>query len=717
MRTGSTYRWIPRAILAATATLVALSTATATEVEQPAERVVAIGDIHGDFDGLLAILQASDLVDAEGLWIGDQATLVQLGDFTDRGSQVRQVMDYLRQLETAAADAGGRVIILLGNHEAMNLTGHFRDVTPEIYASFAEGDDKSLRREAWRQWVRVARRQASWKGERSDPPDEAVRREWSASRPVGYFEYLRALGPEGEYGRWLRTLPTVARVGETIFVHGGLSPEVARMQIPEINQAVASEFESFDRIRRLLDEFGIAVESSDMDELRASAAGAIEALQRNPQRFGSGPRRAMLDAALHEFVQMQDWLSYRPDGPLWFRGYATWDQEQGEQAIDQVLDFYGARRVVVGHTPPRPPSHIAQRFGNRVFLIDTGLLKDYYPGGRPSALELAGDRITAIYEGERILLVDAASNAEPATTAPHQKSGLQPGTDESLVAASPAGGEGLWMGADGRRLPFRNVDDLKRFLATADVVSWKSIPVGVTDPKKLLLEANGLRAHAVFRYHEEVKERVRVGSGAFHMFFKDSYSSEVAAFELARLLGLDTVPPATSRTLRRFGAGSIQLWIEDAMTELERQEQEIEPPDQTRFNRQMQNMVVFDNLVHNIDRNAGNIVIGPDWKIWYIDCTRCFARSHELYRPERIGSLDRKLWGALKALDWDEVRERLQPYVSTFELRALESRHAELVQIIQERIERLGEDAVLFTFGTASEADALAGDERASSGG
>src|SRR5437867_6471690 len=81
----------------------------------PPERIVAVGDIHGDFDAFVAILQQSGIIDAEQRWSGGRATLVQTGDIVDRGSKSRQAMDLLMSLEKQASKAGGRVVALLGN--------------------------------------------------------------------------------------------------------------------------------------------------------------------------------------------------------------------------------------------------------------------------------------------------------------------------------------------------------------------------------------------------------------------------------------------------------------------------------------------------------------------------------------------------------------------------------------------------------------------------
>ena len=108
------------------------------------ERVVAVGDIHGSIDGIVEILGRAGLIDDEAHWVGGETTLVQTGDIFDRCLEVRKVLDLLMRLQVEAEAAGGRVEVLLGNHEGMNLLGIYRDINPEIFGTFV--DDRSEKR-------------------------------------------------------------------------------------------------------------------------------------------------------------------------------------------------------------------------------------------------------------------------------------------------------------------------------------------------------------------------------------------------------------------------------------------------------------------------------------------------------------------------------------------------------------------------------------------
>lgn len=101
----------------------------------------------------------------------------------------------------------------------------------------------------------------------------------------------------------------------------------------------------------------------------------------------------------------------RVDGPLWFRGYDRWSEEEGAAQVSKVLETYKATHIVSGHTVQKV-GRIRSRFGNKVFLIDTGMLSSYYAGGRPSALEICGGaKFIAVYMDQQVVLLDSAGSS------------------------------------------------------------------------------------------------------------------------------------------------------------------------------------------------------------------------------------------------------------------------------------------------------------------
>jgi hypothetical protein len=115
-----------------------------------------------------------------------------------------------------------------------------------------------------------------------------------------------------------------------------------------------------------------------------------------------------LRAKISEFLQFQDWLSVRPDGPLWFRGYDQWSEEEGASQLEQILQSFKVDHIVIGHTVQKG-GRIRPRFGGKVFLIDTGMLSSYYPGGRASVLEIQDSvKFTAQYLDQEVPLLEPA---------------------------------------------------------------------------------------------------------------------------------------------------------------------------------------------------------------------------------------------------------------------------------------------------------------------
>ncbi len=254
-----------------------------------------------------------------------------------------------------------------------------------------------------------------------------------------------------------------------------------------------------------------------------------------------------------------------------------------------------------------------------------------------------------------------------------------------------------WTDPQGKPLPFKSEEEMLDFLRTANVVSATRLGGGINNPRKLVLEKNGVTAEGVFRDVNEEKNSPTFGGGRNELFFKDSYIFEPAAYELAMMLGLDNVPPAVLRKYDRT-SGSIQIFIENAITERKEVEEHLQPPDDQEWKKQVQMMNVFDALIYNVDRNRGNIIITPDWRLWMIDHTRAFRRNTDLQNGAAINQCERQLYAKLKALDEKETRKRLQDYLTTFELDALFTRRKLLIARIDKLIAEKGENQVLYDF-------------------
>jgi len=372
--------------------------------ERAPERLVAVGDVHGDVDDLCLILRRTGLVDDRNRWIGGNATLVQTGDLVDRGPKGREAMELLIGIEKEAAKAGGQVVPLFGNHEVMNILGDLRYVTPQGYASFADNESEKRRKAAYQDYAAWCARHAKMLATLKQTTLLATEEDWMAKHPVGFLEYVEAFSPNGTYGKWLRQHSTVVKIGGTIFLHGGIHPNLVSLPLEQINSQVQQEIEEFDKTRQYLVSRKMILPFFTIQEIAVAAQAELA------ERASETPSDAEDHASLVRLLGFDNWLCMRDDGPLWFRGYDQWNEEEASLQIGKILAAYDAEHIVVGHTVQKA-AHIRSRFEGRVFLIDTGMLSEYWKGGRASALDIrAGGKFTAVYlDGQEVLLEEKPS--------------------------------------------------------------------------------------------------------------------------------------------------------------------------------------------------------------------------------------------------------------------------------------------------------------------
>lgn len=679
--------------------------------QQAATRLVAIGDIHGEYEGLVAILRETGLVDAGNRWIGGDATLVQTGDFVDRGADVRAVMDLLMRLQAEAPRQGGRVIVLLGNHEAMNLVHDFQDVTPEIFASFAGERSQRLLDEAWGEWVQWITRLARSRGGAAPDLNKEKKARWMQEHPPGFVEYLRAMSADGHYGEWLLELPVMVQVGDTIFMHAGIGPDYAQLSVEEINQLHREQFGTFVENRNVMVKRGIVPSHFNLYEINQALVYQMD----NPplEKYQDARDAKWIVKAGEDLNRLQEILL--ENSPLWYRGYTLLPDEELLAHLNVLEQSYGAHRFVVAHSPMETGS-IEERLAGRVFLIDTGMLNSYYHG-RASALEVADGRISAVYVDERQVLVDGGDEVVPASAAANHAGTrarrlavpaiYRAGSHGRLRLAADSGADDtrakvparVWRDPDLEPLPFETAQQVEDFLSSAKIVSQEEIPKGITKPKKILLEKDGVRAHAKFNYVDQSGQQEKLADGTVEMYFLDSFKADMATYELSRLLGIDGVPPAVIRNIDGED-GILQLWIE-GLTSYEQWigEGNTGTPSSLYLQRQVRDMRVFDLLIRNIDRHQGNIMWDPDNNLWLIDHTRSMARDGKLRDPDKFDGCSRSLYEALQSLDEAAVTEAIGSYLSKFEIKALLKRRQQLLKLIDSQIKKQGEGEVLFNYG------------------
>ena len=260
----------------------------------PSKTIVAVGDLHADLSSAKKAFSIAGITDATGTWILKDAIVVQTGDLTDRGPDGQPLLEWVRDLETQAPEHNSQFIVLLGNHEVMNVQGDWRYVSMADIQSFG-----------------------------------------------GLEKRKQAFTTGGEWSEWLKTKDAVLQIGDTIFVHGGVSRQFAKPAETLSN------------------------------EVRQAMSGV-------------GDRSVLGE-----------------NGPLWYRGY--WLQTEAT-ACDEarfVLDQLDAKRMVMGHTTQRD-GKIHSRCEGILFAIDTGISRHY--GEHPSALRLTGNTVEALYESGAIIL-------------------------------------------------------------------------------------------------------------------------------------------------------------------------------------------------------------------------------------------------------------------------------------------------------------------------
>ncbi|HSG35271.1 MAG TPA: metallophosphoesterase [Sphingomonadaceae bacterium] len=334
---------------------LAAAAPVALQAADEPQRIVAVGDLHGDYEAYLEIVEAAGLSDRRARWTGGETVLVQLGDITDRGPDSRKIIEHLMKLEREAADADGQVIVLVGNHEAMNVQGDLRYVHPGEYAAFETKSSRELRERIYE-----ANRDAIlafYAEQLPEGPVSVIKDLWLEANPLGKFEHRLAWAPDGELGKWLIGHQAIAKVGDTLFVHGGISVETAARPLETVNAEVTA---------------------------------------------------ALAKGESYEPSILTDEL-----GPLWYRGNVVREpvpepvegtaapapappRPSIEDELAQVLEAYGASRLVVAHTPRL--QGIAASHGGRLVRVDTGISASY--GGLRTFLEIVDGKAVAHYKND-----------------------------------------------------------------------------------------------------------------------------------------------------------------------------------------------------------------------------------------------------------------------------------------------------------------------------
>lgn len=236
------------------------------------------------------------------------------------------------------------------------------------------------------------------------------------------------------------------------------------------------------------------------------------------------------------------------------------------------------------------------------------------------------------------------------------------------------------------------------FLKTAQITAIKDFSSkGITKKQRVTLTSGDITADAVFKTVDEYHVKTKLTSGHTVLGMRDSYRNEIAAYELAKLLGLDFVPPTVERKIHDH-TGALILWVNGAMTEWHRLKVEkIKPPDIVAWNNQMSTIRLFMHLTWDTDyNNISNLLIDQNWKLWKIDSSRAFLPSPKLRREASLVRFSRPFLAALEGLTRARLDEVLGPWLRPEQLDGLWARRTAILEVARRRVAQHGEAAVLY---------------------
>jgi len=304
------------------------------------KKIIAVGDLHGDYRNFIKILKKAGIVDDDLDWIAGKTHFVQNGDVMDRGHYAKSIFDLIKKLEKQAEEAGGKVHMLIGNHEELNITGmaprYPGYVSPLQFLSFLPDDSKKKLEKEYEEEIEKAKT-----NDNSNSSVDAEIKFWTEviTKPNPY-QYEYTLNFNENYGKWIIEHNAIIRINDTIFVHGGISKRFSTWSLEKINNTYREEL----------------------------------TMLRLTHKRGTGP-------------VFKPQIVYEHDSPLWFRDLATNQDASFIEDVNLILDNLGAKHMVIAHTPygstgsPVVPENVRaiSRFDDKIWIIDTGI-SEYYGG-------------------------------------------------------------------------------------------------------------------------------------------------------------------------------------------------------------------------------------------------------------------------------------------------------------------------------------------------
>jgi len=238
-------------------------------------------------------------------------------------------------------------------------------------------------------------------------------------------------------------------------------------------------------------------------------------------------------------------------------------------------------------------------------------------------------------------------------------------------------------------------EEFREFLKTAKVIDSKPTSKGITSPVKLTLSDGQRTMAAAFQSVEIYRPRTQ-HPGYVSLEFRDSYEFDIAAYQLAKLLGLGDMIPVTVEYTWNGKQGALAWWVPAKWDEEDRHKLNLQPPDENAWNKQLNRMWVFSQLANDPDRNETNMLITEDWKLWMIDFSRAFRLETDPKNSEHLVMCDRQLLQKLRQLDAAQVLEKTKPHLTEKEVKAVMARRDWIVTYFERLIAQKGEEKVLY---------------------
>lgn len=236
--------------------------------------------------------------------------------------------------------------------------------------------------------------------------------------------------------------------------------------------------------------------------------------------------------------------------------------------------------------------------------------------------------------------------------------------------------------------------EAEAFLREARITRIQGISTGVTAPRRATLVRGDVTRSAAFKTIDVERPGVAtLSNGVVEVDFQDSWRTEVAAYEIDRMIGLEMVP-ATIQKSHRGETGSLQWWVESEWSEAARRKANAQPPNVTAWNRQNWNMALFDNLIYNADRHLNNILVTKTFELRLIDHSRAFRTLQGLKDASAMGGFSRKLLAGIETLTRENLRARVGKYLSANQISSMLNRRDQILALAKKTVAEKGESVL-----------------------